>query len=44
MRFNTLINPPLVGAASRFCLTDVWPRMGVLGERMTEESYATLRG
>ena len=24
------------------CLTDVFPRMGVLGERTTEESYATL--
>ena len=33
--------PPLVGAASRFCLTDLWPRMGVPGERMTEESYVT---
>ena len=42
-RGRNLLVPLLVGAASRpACLTGVCPRMGVPGERMTEESYATL--
>ena len=42
VRRRTLFISPLAGVASRFCLTGVWPRLKVLGERMTEESYASL--